>query len=240
MKSAFVILFLLTLKISVFGQSFEGLIMLDVSTSPGYTRYVRVKGQKSIMEIEKDSSETMIIVKDHAARSTTLLRRKNDLKYGFRTPHLAEYIQTSDRASQVDLIVTQEEKLFGQYLCKKIMLKTADAVAEAWITNELPFTAATYFPEFLSEHTNHDLLALRSEANKVGFVMNYTERHIIAENETTIELTVEEKEIPISVFNTGDFIIIDEQGMKRLYADGQNDPARKKQWEEFMQLFGSN
>ena len=61
-----------------------------------------------------------------------------------------------------------------------------------------------------------------------------------ASAETIFEVTAEEHEITLDAFAIDPgYVVLDEEGIKRLYQQAQSDPQKKIQWEEFQQVFGN-
>ena len=225
-----------------FGQTFEGMITMRASSSPKNLTTVKVKGQKTVTEYQIDTTENIKIIKDAAAGTQTILRHRGDMKYGYATLTSEEEAPaeiTMEDLKKVACEATTETKMIGSYECFKSVLHTDKAVAEAWITKDLAFTLSKYFPTFLGDGTNPDLLELRKRANSLGFVMEYKESLIGAGDEIHIDITVEEKEIPLEAFATHGFMVLDKDGMSRLFTASYLDPVKKKQWEEYRALFGN-
>ena len=224
-----------------FGQTFEGVITMHVSTSPQNSTSVTIKGHKSVTEYRIDTTENIKIIKDATAETQTILRHRGDMKYGYATLSSEEETLpeiTMEDLKRVACEGTTETKLIGSYTCFKSVLHTDKAVAEAWITKEIAFPLSKYFPTFLGDGTDPALLELRKRANSLGFVMDYKESPISAGEETHIEVTVEQKDIPLEAFATHGFLVFDKEGLTQLFTDSYLDPNKKKQWEEFRQLFG--
>lgn len=226
------------------GQSFEGTIALHVtSDQKESSTMLTIKGHKTLLEADIDSSETIKIIKDPEAEKTTLLRRKNDLKYGFRINSIPEpdpTVKDGTKSNTIKTEITDEVKRIGTYSCTKVIYKSAFAISEAWITKDAGFSLSKYFPEFLGNNTDPHLYELRQAANQEGFVMSYWEKLIDSGKESNLDMTVTPKEIPNDVFSIiGEYLVLDQESMQRLLQDAQHDEVKKKQWEEFMQLFGN-
>src|SRR5688500_1722207 len=235
LRSSFLTCALICLFFYGFGQTFEGVIAMRVSSYPLSLTTVKVKGNKSVTEYQIDTTENIKVIKDAVAETQTILRHKGDMKYGYATL-LAEEdpLQevTMEDLKRVTCEGTTETKLIGSYKCFKSVLHTDKAVAEAWITKDLAFPLSKYFPTFLGDGTDPALLELRKRANSLGFVMEYKESPISAGEETHIEVMVEEKDIPLETFATHGFLVFDKDGLTQLFTDSYLDPNKKKQWEE--------
>ncbi len=236
--------FLLVIWHPSYGQSFEGTITLHVkSDQKESSTMLTIKGDKTLLEAEIDSTESIKIIKDWDSETTTLLRRKNDLKYGFRSKGIPESdppIQDEKESADIKKEVTGEVKMIGTYSCTKVIYKNASAISEAWITKDAGFSLSKYFPEFLGSNTDPHLYDLRKAANKEGFVMRYWEKLIASGKESNLDMTVTPKEIPNEVFSiSAEYLVLDQESMQQLLQDAQHDEVKKKQWGEFMQLFGS-
>jgi Domain of unknown function (DUF4412) len=227
-----------------YSQLFEGTITLHVTSDhKESSTMLTIRGDKTLLEADIDSTESIKIIKDWDAETTTLLRRKNDLKYGFRTKGISEAdppAKDEKESGDVKTDITDEVKMIGTYSCTKVIYKSPFAISEAWITKDAGFSLSKYFPEFLGSNTDPHLYDLRKAANKEGFVMRYWEKLIDSGKESNLDMTVTPKEIPIEVFSiNAEYLILDEEGIQRLLQDAQHDEVKKKQWSEFMQLFGS-
>ena len=236
---------LLVLNVSfVQAQSFEGMLTLTTSTAPDKIPVMTIKGDKSVLEIRMDSIQTIKLIKDLGAETVTILRTKKDLKYGYRTnisvgPEFTDLL-ASPAAAKVEVIITQQEKYIGQYRCVKVNLTSPDVEAEAWVTKDLDIKLSTYFPQFFGSDANADLAVIRQLADQEGLILNYQETHKRDTTVTLIDVLVEEKDISIDAFAIDPgFLVLDEEGIKRLYEQAQSDPVKKKQWEEFHEIFGS-
>ena len=227
-----------------YSQSFEGTISLRTFNDLiDNTFILTIKGDKTVLEAEIDSIEMIKIIKDYGAESTTLLRRKNDLKYGFRISSIpgpgftAENID--NEKSEITIETTDEVKRIGPYRCVKVTLNSPFAASEAWITNDFGFSLSKYFPEFLGTDEDQHLYDLRNAAEKKGFVMSYRENLLGADQEKIFEVTIEEKEISSEAFKiNAEYLVLDEKSMMQFYSEAQRNEMKKKQWEEFNQLFG--
>ncbi len=236
--------FFMLLAYWVSAQEFEGTIALRAT----YDQEIKskailtIKGNKSLLTVEKDSNETITIFKDYGAGTSVMMRDKNDLRYGFRSYNLhevdhdeAELIQPSG----ITVVKTSDHKKIGSEECIKIILKNNSVIAEAWVSPGRNFSLSTYFPEFLVSGADDDMLELRKASDKEGFVSGYWEKHLTSGQENNFEIALEEKEISIDTFHIPDtYLILDEAGIKRLYGDSQRDDLKKKQWDEFQLLFG--
>lgn len=243
-KFIFLPALLLVMWLPSFSQSFEGTITLHVSSDhKESSTMLTIKGDKTLLEADIDSTESIKIIKDWGAGTSTLLRRKNDLKYGFRTNSIPE----SDPPAQDEKVngniqtdVTDEVKMIGTYKCIKVIYKSPFAISEAWITKDAGFPLSKYFPEFLGSNTDSHLYDLRQAANKEGFVMRYWEKLIDSGKESNLDMMVTPKEIPVDVFSiSAGYLVLDRESMQHLLQDAQRDEVKKKQWAEFMQLFGN-
>ena len=237
----FIVTLFLFIICGLHGQAFEGMITLHISTKPSYRSTATIKGNKSMLDVKVDSTTNFKIIKDHAAGSTVLLKNKKELKYGFRTSEIEEYTPHDPGTGQkkyFTIEVSDQQKVIGGYNYTKVNLTGTDIVAEAWITKDLDFPLTKYFPEFLSGDLTPEIYDFRKAADMEGFVAEYTEK-VTDGDELTFSLSVEPKEISIDVFSTNEYLVLDENSMKRLYVEGQSDPAKKKQFDEFMQLFGN-
>ena len=226
------------------GQAFEGSISFrTIHDGLDRTLLMKVKADKTVLEVMTDSNELVRVIKDYGSESTTLLRSRDDLKFGFRLPTIQspEVQPTDGENKKNDVIVeaTGEIKMIGSYECRKIKLKSAFAEAEGWISSDVKFSLSRYFPEFLGSGVDPELRRLRVEADVKGFIMAYHEVQPNLGLEKTIEVTLDEKEIADEAFLIPPgFIVLDEQGMVQLFTDAQYDDVKKKQWEEFHGLFG--
>ncbi len=246
LKTNLLTIFLLVVTSPAFCQSFEGCITLHAKTDQADTRSVlSVKGKKTLLEVEKDSAESIKILKDWDAQTTTMLRRKNNMKYGYRlnsimntSPDIQD--TTKNKDTGVETFITNETKLIGNMRCTKVLLKSSYAVAEAWVTKEPGFSLSKYFPEFLGEDSRPYLYELRKAADKEGFILSYWDKLQSTGKEYSLELTIEQKEIPHDLVSiSADYTVLDEAGIKNLYQESQHSEQAKKQMEEFMQLFGN-
>ncbi len=225
-------------------QSFEGTITLHVtSDQKESSTMLTIKGDKTLLEADIDSTESIKIIKDWDAGTTTLLRRKNDLKYGFRSNSIPESnppAQDEKVSGNIQTDITDEVKMIGTYKCTKVIYKSPFAISEAWITKDAGFSLSKYFPEFLGSNTNSHLYDLRKAANNGGFVMRYWEKLIDSGKESNVDMTITPKEIPNDAFSlSAGYLVLDQESMQQLLQDAQHDEAKKKQWDEFMQLFGN-
>ena len=228
----------------LYGQSFEGIVTMKVSTSPENISMLTIKGDLSLMEMQIDTVQTIKLIKDRGAETTTILRSKNEMKYGYRSRILYgedEHIPTvNPTAHQLVITVTDEEKYFGSFRCVKTLLHSPKATAEAWITKEPALRLSGCFPQFLGEGTDPDLFALRELADQEGLIMYYSESLRAGKEVTIIEVTAEEKVITLDAFAIdAGYVVLDEEGIKRLYGQSLSDPLKKVQWEEFRQIFGN-
>lgn len=245
MRNQILLLPLLVLGMSpCLAQSFEGVITFKVSSHKENVSTMTVKGDKNILEVEIDSTETIKRINDTSAETSVVLRKKQDLMYGFRsnelhgTYHEEDPINASEH--KIEISMTGEVRQIGEYHCTKIKLQSPEGMAEAWITKELGFRLTQYFPAFLGGEAHPGLYSIRQVANQEGFIMHYTESLKGTNDMTVFEMTVVEKEIPNAVFVIDPaYHVLDENGMKRLYQEAQGDPSKMVQWDEFMQIFGS-
>lgn len=228
----------------LYGQSFEGVVTMKVSTLPDNVSILTIKGDLTMMEMQVDSVQHIKMIKDRGAETTTILRSKNDMKYGYRSRILYgedEHVPTVNPAAhQLVLTVTDQEKYIGSFRCVKTVLHSPKATAEAWITKETGLYLSGCFPQFLGDGTDSDLYALRELADQEGLIMHYTESLSADDAVTIIEITAEEKAITLDAFTIDPgYMLLDEEGIKRLYGQAQTDPLKKIQWEEFRQIFGN-
>lgn len=235
---------LMLLGSMLYGQSFEGVLTMKVSTLPDNVSKLTIKEDKTMMEMQVDSTQHIKMIKDRGAETTTILRSKNDMKYGYRSRILYgedEHVPTINPvAHQLVMTVTNEEKYFGAYRCIKTILHSPKATAEAWITKETGLRLSGCFPQFLGDGTDPDLFALRELADQEGLIMHYTESLKVDDAVTIIEIIAEEKVITLDVFAIDPgYMVLDEEGIKRLYGESLNDALKKIQWEEFQQIFGN-
>lgn len=224
-------------------QYFEGTILMKVmSEEVDHATLITIKGERSIREVRLDSSESLKIIEDRGLGVITMLRQKDDLKYGFKRYQETEEIHTDDYEedqTNISMEVTQEAKLVGEYGCVKIIFKTANYQASAWVTLDLHFPLSEYFPEILKAHDSDELRQLRKAVDNEGFIMEYDEINLQTGKEVKIEMEVFEREIPDHEFYySSEFHVLDREGMQQLFREAQQDPEKKKQWDEFYQLFG--
>ena len=226
-----------------FSQNFEGSISFRTrSESSDRTVVMTAKGVKTVLEVETDSNMVIRIIKDFGTETATLLRSRDELKYGFRIPSIPRTdVQEEYENEKKDLIiqVTDDVQLFGNYNCVKIKLRNSFCEAEAWVTNDVNFSLSHYFPEFLGSGVDPKLNSVRRAADQKGFIMHYHEQQKGINTQKIFEVTLEEKEIPDEAFSIpSDFLVLDQEGMKELLTAAQISEARKKQWDEFQALFG--
>src|SRR5688500_16990636 len=70
-----------------FGQNFEGTISFrTIIDSLDRTVVLIAKGDKTALEVETDSNVVIRIIKDFGTETATLLRSRDDLKYGMKLP----------------------------------------------------------------------------------------------------------------------------------------------------------
>jgi len=233
-------LLLQVIACSCYAQTFEGSITIKIDQNDEEkSSRLTVKGDKTLLEIEVDSSESFKIIKDRSAETSTMLRKRNDMKYGFRVNYVPEPdIPTININSNVVTEVIDEVKMIGKYSCTKVIFKNSYAIAEAWITKDLGFSLSRYYPEFTGNSADQHLSDLRKAVDKEGFVVRYWEKILNKGKEISVEITVDQKDVPLETFNTGDYLVLDKEGMTRLAQNAQHDEIQKKQWAEFMQLFG--
>jgi len=226
------------------GQTFEGVVTMKVSTSPDKIAMLTIKGDMTMMEMQVDTVQHIKLIKDRGAETTTILRSNKEMKYGYRSRTLYgedQHVPTVNAAAhQLVMNVTDEEKYIGRFRCVKALLHSPKAQAEAWITKETGLHLSGCFPHFLGDGTDPDLYALRELADQEGLIMDYKESLNSGNTETVIQVTAEEKEITIDAFAIDPgYIVLDDEGIKRLYEQAQSDPLKKIQWEEFRQIFGN-
>lgn len=239
------LLALLMMKVAVLhGQSFEGVLTMKVSKSPEKIIMLTIKGDMTMLEMQVDSVQHIKMIKDRGAETSTILRSNKEMKYGYRSRSLYgedQHLPTVNAAAQQLLMtVTEEERNIGQFRCIKTILQSPKAQAEAWITKETGLHLSGCFPNFLGDGTDPDLYALRELADQEGLIMYYKESLLSASAETIFEVTAEEHEITLDAFAIDPgYVVLDEEGIKRLYEQAQSDPLKKIQWEEFQQIFGN-
>ncbi|MBK9106450.1 MAG: hypothetical protein IPL92_18280 [Saprospiraceae bacterium] len=239
------LLALLMMNVAVLhGQSFEGVVTMNISTSPEKIIMLTIKGDITMMEMQVDSAQHIKLIKDRAAETSTILRSNEEMKYGYRSRTLYgedQHIPTINAAAhQLEMTVTEEEKYINHFRCVKALLHSPKAQAEAWITKETGLHLSGCFPNFLGEGADPDLYALRELADQEGLIMYYKESLVSGIAETVIEVTAQEKEITLDAFAIDPgYLVLDEEGIKRLYQQAQSDPLKKIQWEEFRQIFGN-
>ena len=231
------------LRIPCGAQSFEGILILQSSPPQFKFSKLTVRGDKTLLEVQIDSIESFSIIKDKSSELITTLKRKGELKYGFRVSHPHEENQNDlaqQKPNDAEIQITNEVKSVGGYSCTKLSITSGEAQAEAWVTGDQDFSFSTFFPEFIHGNVEPEFYKIRQAADKEGLIMEYRETSLDSEFENHFQLTVEEKEIAMDVFHPGpEYLVLDKEGMKQLYLDAQHDEQKKQQWEEFMELFGN-
>jgi hypothetical protein len=226
-----------------FSQSFEGSITIISNGREDKPYEVNILGNKSIVTVEADSNESVTMIRDHASEESTILKSKGDMKYGFSKNKSfdADHLQNEKYIlpKNINYEITRETRIIDGYNCVRILIESPLAAAEAWITKEIPLHLSLYYPQLLGSDVNPDLVPLRQIADREGFIMFYNDTHTASAHNSEIKVSVEAKELTSDLFHvTSQYLVLDEEGMKRLYMQSQTDPARKTQWDEFMILFG--
>ncbi len=224
-------------------QSFEGSIAIHVVTDEvDNTSVLSVKDTRSLLKVEVDSVETIKILKDYGNGTTTVLRSKGDLKFGFRIYSIADPVleETAgiNENSPVVINETNEEERIGNLHTHKIIVTSKDGEAEAWVSTEPGFSVSKYFPYFLGSDIKPALYELRKAADQRGFITRYTEKLFDSNKKSFIDIRLQPEEIPNEIFNVADYIILDEAGMKQLFRDSRKDEDKKNMWEDYRSLFG--
>ena len=226
-----------------FSQSFEGTITVINNKIEDKKYTVDILGHKSIVSVAVDSAESVTMIRDHATEVSTILKKKGDMKYGFSkaksfdSDHITNEKYTLSK--NITYEITDERRLIDGYNCVRMLIESPEATAEAWITKELPMHLSNYYPQLLGSDTNPDLIPLRQVADREGFIMLYNDTHTASAHSSEIMVRVEAKELTSDIFHiASQYLVLDEEGMKRLYMQSQTDPVRKTHWDEFMILFG--
>lgn len=236
---------LICLQGKMTGQSFEGVISLTSSNTPEQSMRVTLKDGWSLLEISPDTQQTVKVIKNKTAGTTTILRSKGNLKYGYRSNTLVgddspAAIQDPD-AKHIQTEETQLEKKIGAFNCVRIDLRSPKASAEAWVTRETSLRLSACFPFFLGDGTDPDLYALRQLADAEGLILEYRERSAGDTQETLFQVTAIPEDISLDAFSVDDtYQVLDEQGIRSLYMQAQKDPVKQQEWEEFRAIFGNN
>lgn len=243
MRAKAILLNVLTnlLLLPCYGQMFEGVITMNISTPEEKLSVLTVKGRKTMLENQVDSMLNIKLIQDRETGTTVILKQKEDLKYGFRSKRdVVEDLPASQETfDNVAVNVTDQRRTIGAYDCFKVEVRTDELVAEAWVTKDLDFSLTTYFPEFLEGNMTWDSFVSKGAVNREGFILYYSEKETSTGAEFKYEVMVEEKEIASSVFLAeADYTVLDEVSFRSLYIESLSDDQKKRQWEEFMQLFG--
>ena len=245
MRFIIIIFISLTTIVNLNSQAFEGTLTLSVpSKKEMKSSILTVKGNKSILRAEIDSVQEMTVIKDWDARTTIMLRRKNDLKFGFALDdiHGAEPRVANPSApdNNVSKHLTDEVKIVDNKTCKKVILKSDLTYAEAWITTEISSPLSKFFPEFLGESLDPALYELRALADQLGFIVEYWEKLIATGEETMLTITPEEKEIPdVALHVPADYTVLNRGTLEGLMTGAQRDATQQKQLLDFLEVFGS-
>ena len=245
-KSIIPAFFLLLYVNCAIGQSFEGSITLRIwNDQLDRISKVTVKNNKTLMETDIDSVESIKIITDYGAESTTLLRNKSGLKYGFKMYTIEssriDPDATNNTKNNITSVFTDDVKWIGKIQCTKIQLENKHVIAEAWVAKNIPTSLSNYFPEFIGKDMDPQMYELRLEAEKAGFVVTYWEKQRDTNAEINFEATIQQEEISGEVYNVdNEYFVLDADSMKRLYVESQSSELKKKQWEEFMLLFSKN
>ncbi|MEP6646608.1 MAG: DUF4412 domain-containing protein [Saprospiraceae bacterium] len=226
-------------------QNFEGIFKIHV-TMPNVdkTSILSVRESKSVMEVKMDSAEVIRVIKDNEAGTTIILHQKNDLKYGYKIYDIPDptfqEAGTKDETAEVKTEITDEAKMIHGVSCRKYLFTSSFVKAEAWISSEPGFSLSKYYPEFLGNELNPHIYYIRKAADKTGFVMNFSEKLLDGNVQSIVDVDMVQKEISPDVFKpTADYLVLDDTSMKELFKGTLRDAVKKKQWDEFMQLFGT-
>lgn len=235
--------FLITMSLSGMAQSFEGTLKMDLTAhDKSNTWLLTVKGNKIISHVVIDSSQEITTIKDFDAGSTTMLRRKNDLKYGFTINTIFESDSLITNGSLKTDNITKSEsgemKTFGNLTARKIYF-TGDGVnAEAWIANDLNIRLSNYFPELLSSGEEKSVHDIRTAADNEGLIVDYWEKQTVTGDVTSFRVLAEAKEIPGIAFHIpADYLVLNRESLRSLLSDAQTNSESKRRLDEFQEVF---
>ena len=244
LRGTIVITFLLVRIFVLTGQDFEGVIHLHVTTDEiENDLVVTVKGDKILREVVIDSSEQVKIITDFSSQTSTLLRRKNDLKYGLISDYIPdtsfERELLEDENLDITTEMTDEMQLIDQHSCVKYLLKSAIYEAEAWVVKDHDSSISKYFPEFINTNSDPGQYKLRIAADAEGLILRYNEKEIKSGKINIVEISFLNQELGNDVFSIdSEYVVLNKSQMRQLYIDSRKDESKKKEWDEFYQLFG--
>ena len=223
--------------VSASGQAFEGVLHMRM-INPDNERYTQLslKDDRSLLHVTMDSVEISIL-KDKKDNTTTILKRKGDLHYGFR---MDQIVDPSFVESVSAVTYTGQVKDMGEWESNEIIIHSESGEAHAWITKQTSHRLSGLFPEFLGADLNPDQYYRRKAADKEGFILQYEESD---PGSASGVLKVDLVPGPVSdiTFVIGaEYKVLDQQSVRNFFQMSQTDQSAKQQWEEFSSLFGSH
>lgn len=237
---------LLAYSVNAFSQDFEGIVTKRTITKDlDHETNVYIKGSKSMTELQVNETSSIRVLKDSSNDSFVLLKQVDSLRYGMRSTSAhsepEDYSDFDPEPLGIEIEATQSIEEVRGHLCQKYFINSKAAQSEVWVAEDINFRLSTYFPEFTGGGSSQLLIDHRKAADALGFVMNYWETNADSKEEFELNMTVKNVAVPDDKINIDpSFKVFTKSDVESLYKAAQHDELKKKEWEEFMQLFQNN
>lgn len=203
-----------------------------------------VKDKLVLMELDDDGQKVKIISEKETGHMTTLIE-KDGKKMAIKiSPEMMgqglasmDFEQAEDKS---EVKITTDTKMIDGYKCTKITGKNERTEAIAWVTNELKFSLFDLVPMAKDAAAQSGVANMQEKMMQEGFVMEYWEKDLDSDKETTVNTTVKKQSINADIFNYSkeEYQFFDMTNLMQMIQEAQSDPEKMKQLQELMQEFG--
>jgi hypothetical protein len=242
-KPQLLILFFLFSFTVTYCQSFEGVLkMYNLHEGVERNTVLTIKGNKSLLEVTVDSVDISIL-KNEDDFTTTLLKSKDGMHYGFRMDQMIDpsFIESGAPTHATTVNYTGENKRVGAWDCMEIIVSDGTSSVKALVTKQPAYRLSTLFPEFLGSDLSPEMYYIRKAADQEGFILRLEEVTGSPDAVSVMEISLEPQPVSDIVFTVGaEYTVLDKTGVQKYFQQAQSDETAKKKWNEFSALFGSH
>ena len=147
---------ILLLCFSLFAQAqdFEGTIQVKSSEEKAFNASFHFKGHLAKMETQIEDGQ-LTLIKDKKSGNRTMLREKDGKKIAIvqnpkKDPRMHKAAPSNEVVHQAmnpyEVILTEEQKMIGEYECFQALIITEKLEATAWLTKAVNIDFESWFP----------------------------------------------------------------------------------------------
>lgn len=225
-------------------QGFEGVITMESSSSEGIAGTFSVKGDKVLIEVNKDEKPAKML-SDRTTGEITVLIENEEKKFALKMGpdmfngmgDMAGMQDAKEKADEVKFNFTGKTKMIGKYKCEQVLTEDKENEVEAWMTKDLGITLFDIFP-MMKEATKTDTKgAAMFELLQKGMVMEANIKNKVSGETEKVTTKVDKKKLPADMFvySEEEYKVYDMTNMMQMMMEAQNDPEKMQELQEIFQ-----